>query len=89
MISRNEIADMSIDELSELLSCALMIALVKGGEADRIIPDGFKVDCETENLKFRFDIDVKIEAKESVREAFKNFSRQQAGTVHLFKPGEL
>ena len=89
MIPRKELVDMSIEEITDLLSNVLMVTLVKGGEADRIIPDGFKVDCETDNLKIRFDIDVKIEAKESAREAFKNFAGKKGRTVHLFKPGEL
>lgn len=89
MISRKELVDMSIEELTDLLSNVLMVTLVKGGEADRIIPDGFKVNCETDNFKIRFDVDVKIEPKESALEAFKNFSRQQGRTIHLFKPGEL
>ena len=88
MIPRKELVDMSIEELTDLLSNVLMVTLAKGGEANRIIPDGFKVDCETNNLKIRFDIDVKIEAKGSAREAFKNVSRHHVRTIHLFKAGE-
>lgn len=89
MISRKELVDMSIDEFNNLLSNVLMATLVKSGEADRIIPDGFIVDCDTDHFKIRFDIDVKIEPKESVHEAIKNSCRQQGRSVHLFKPGEL
>ena len=70
MIPRKELVDMSIEELTDLLSDVIMVTLVKGGEADRIIPYGFKVNCETDNLKIRFDIDAKIEIKESAQEAF-------------------
>lgn len=88
MISREEIAKLSLDELSDLLSNVLLVALMKGGEDSRCIPDGFKIDCETDHLKVRFDIDVKTELKDNAYEMFKKIIRQH-GTTHIFRPGDL
>lgn len=81
---------MSLEEFSALLSNVLMVALVKGGEADRRIPEGFQIECETDNLKIRFDIDVDVEFTDAGHKAFKQFSASQYGRiVHIYGSGEL
>ena len=88
-MKRTEILDMSRDELTELLSDALLVTLLRGAEENnKIIPDGIKVLTETENLNITFDINVDCKAKKSGIKAFNDFLIKNY-SFHLYKPGEL
>lgn len=88
VVKRTEILNMSRDELTELVSDALMVTLLRGTEENnKIIPDGIKVQTETENLNITFDINVEYKVKTSGIKAFKDFINNRA--FHIYRPGEL
>lgn len=73
MITKNEIQQLSDDDLTTLLTNTLMQVLYRQGSEAQVIPDGIELTVHTDNLKFNFDIDVDVKFTEEGLESFKNF----------------
>lgn len=86
MIKRSELRNMSRDDLTDLLTNTLYAFMLNiGEEAGHILPDGFKLQTETDNLKITFDVDIDIKCKNT--KAIKDFINNRS--CHIYRPGEL
>lgn len=73
MITKKEIQQLSDDDLTDLLSHALLSMLYRQGSEIRRIPEGIELTVKTDNLKIKFDIDVNVKFTDQGLESFKNF----------------
>lgn len=73
MITKKEIQQLSDEDLTYLLSHTLMHVLCRQGSEEWRIPEGIELTVQTDNLKFKFNIDVDVKFTDQGIESFKNF----------------
>lgn len=73
MITKNEIQQLSDEDLTDLLSNTLMQMIYRQGSELRRIPEGIELTVQTDNLKINFDIDVDVKFTDQGLESFHNF----------------
>lgn len=91
MISKNEIQQLSDEELTKVLSDVLLQTLLRQGKDERRIPDGIELSIQTENFNIKFDIDVDVVLSDK---CFGSFIKKFAGlnhgrSIHIYGAGEL
>jgi len=88
VFKRSELRNMPRNELTDLLTNTLYALMLNiGEEKGYILPDGFTLKTETDNLEITFDVDIDTKIKKSSVKAVKDFINNCS--CHIYKPGEL